>query len=338
LLLVVTPTITLPVGWPFDPPALEVSAWDTQEKALKTQAVPAKPRPPPPPPHPPSLTPPALARRLCAHVHAHHPSCRVHGVTADALYGTATLVEGASALCGGVQVISPGRSPQHMRAHKREQHVAASVATPPGPPPTTRLHGGEAVVAIGASARLARCAHTTKRLLMVLKYAGEARERDRIASDLTWRPLAMVQAHPWRGLVEGFRQAWKAPEGWRQRTKQPGKAGARQGVILSLLVDHGLVLHPDPHAQLQNNRPASTVGSLRDKVQVDCLVPRLDEVVSSEDPQRHLHRFTRAFDEVFPFGRATPPLSPHPRGRLAPTPSLKYRADQVMRNRPLLSP
>jgi hypothetical protein len=129
----------------------------------------------------------------------------------------------------------------------------------------------------------------------------------------------------------------KSHEGWSQLTKQPGKEGARHGVILSLLVDHGLFLHPDQHAQLQNNLPAYTVGSLRANVQVDCLVHMIEEVVSSDDPQSQLHRFTRALDEVFTFGRSTKHLSQHQLGRLEPTPSLKYRADKVMRNIPLLS-
>ena len=101
----------------------------------------------------------------------------MHGVTADALSGTATCVDGAAALCGGVQVMSQGRSHQHMRAHKREPHVAASCATHPGTPQTIRIRGGAAVVAIVARARLSLCAHHTTRLIMALQDAGEERDR-----------------------------------------------------------------------------------------------------------------------------------------------------------------
>src|SRR5215475_1213398 len=45
-LLVVTPDITLPVGFTFYQPAPELSAWYKQEKALKKQKVPTKQRPP----------------------------------------------------------------------------------------------------------------------------------------------------------------------------------------------------------------------------------------------------------------------------------------------------
>ena len=46
LLLVVTPAITLPVGFTFYQPAPELSAWDKQAKALKQHGGPPKERPP----------------------------------------------------------------------------------------------------------------------------------------------------------------------------------------------------------------------------------------------------------------------------------------------------
>ena len=336
-LLVVTPAITLPVGFTFYQPAPELSAWDKKDKALKKQGVPAKQRPPQPPPNPHYPPKQALALRLLAHFHAQHPTFRVQCITADALYGTATFVDGASALFGGVQVISQVRSNQNIRVHKREQHVADYFATHPGTPQKIRIRGGEEVVAIVASARLYLCAHHTKRCIIALKYEGEESYRSLMASDLTWRTLDIVQAHTLRWLVEVFIQDWKSHEGWSQLTKQPGAEGARRSVILSLLVDHGLFLHPDQHAQLKNNLPAYTVGSLRAHGQVDCLVNVIEEVVSSDDPQSQLHRFTRALHEVFTFGRSTKHLIQRQLGRLEPTPSLKYRADEVMRHIPVLS-
>src|SRR6266478_3805505 len=51
-LLLVTPKISIPVGFVFYQPAPELSAWYKQEKTLKKQGVPAKQRPPKPAPHP----------------------------------------------------------------------------------------------------------------------------------------------------------------------------------------------------------------------------------------------------------------------------------------------
>ena len=58
--------------------------------------------------------------------------------------------------------------------------------------------------------------------------------------------------------MEVFLQDWKSYEGWSQLTKQPGDEGARHSVILSLLVDHSLFMHPDQQRQLKNNLPAYT--------------------------------------------------------------------------------
>jgi hypothetical protein len=336
-LLVVTPTITFPVGFTFYQPAPELSAWYKKEKALKKQGVLPKERPPQPPPNPHYPTKQALALRLLAQFTAQHPTFKVHCITADALYGTAAFVDGASALCGGVQVISQLRSNQKIRVHKREQHVADYFATHPGTPQTIRIRGGEEVGVIVGSARLYVCSHRTKRFIVAIKYEGEETYRYLMASDLTWRTLDIVQGHTLRWLVEVFVQDWKSHEGWSQLTKQPGEEGARRSVILSLLVDHGLFFHPDQHAQLKHYLPAYTVGSLRANVQVECLVHVIENLLSSSDPPGQLHHFTHALHEMFVFGRSKKHMIQRQWGRLEPTAYLKYRAVEVMRNIPALS-
>ena len=137
--------------------------------------------------------------------------------------------------------------------------------------------------------------------------------------------------------MEVFIQDWKSYEGWSQLTKQPGEEGARHSVILSLLVDHSLFVHPDQQHQLKNNLPAYTVGSLRAHVQVECLVDVIEALVSSDNPQDKLQRFTHALHEVFTLGQSTKHMIQRQLGRLEPTPSLKYRAHEVMRNVPVMS-
>ena len=172
---------------------------------------------------------------------------------------------------------------------------------------------------------------------MAIKYEDEETYRYLMASDLTWRTLDIVQGHTLRWLVEVFVQDWKSHEGWSQLTKQPGEEGARRSVILSLLVDHGLFYHPDQHAQFKRHLPAYTVGSLRANVQVECLVNVIETLMSSDAPQEQLLRFTHAIHEVFAFSRSKKHMIQRQLGRLEPTPSLKYRADEVMRNIPGLS-
>jgi len=127
---------------------------------------------------------------------------KVSCITADALYGTAPFVDGASARFGGVPVISPIRRHQHLRIGKREQPVADSFASHPGTPHRIRLRGGTEVMATVGSARLYVCAHHTKRLIVALKYAEEETYRSLIVSDLSWRTLDVVQGQTLRWLVE----------------------------------------------------------------------------------------------------------------------------------------
>jgi DDE superfamily endonuclease len=336
-LILVTPKISMPVGFGFYQPAPELSAWYKQAKGLKKQGVLPKQRPPKPAPNAQYPTKQQLALRLLAAFKTQHPDIRVHCIVADALYGTGAFVDEASAMFGGVQVLSQIRSNQNIRAGKREQHVADYFVTHPGTPHTIRIRGGEEVAVWVSSARLYVCSHKTKRFIVALKYAEEETYRYLIASDLSWRTLDIVQGHSLRWLVEVFIQDWKSYEGWSPLTKQPGEEGARHSVILSLLVDHSLFVHPDQQHQLKNNLPAYTVGSLRANVQVECLVDVIDDLVSSNEPQEKLKRFTQALHEVFAFGRSKKHMIQRQVGRLEPTPSLKYRVDEVMRNIPVMS-
>ena len=336
-LVLVTPKISLPVGFVFYQPAPELSAWYKQAKRLKQQGVPPKQRPPKPRPNAQYPTKQQLALRLLAAFKAHHPAIRVHCIAADALYGTGAFVDEASALFEGVQVLSQIRSNQHIRVGQRTQPVADYFATHPGTPHTIRIRGGAERVAMVGSARLYVCSHKTKRFIVAIKYAEEESYRYLIASDLSWRTLDIVQGHSLRWLVEVFIQDWKSYEGWSQLTKQPGEEGACHSVILSLLVDHSLFMHPDQQAQLKNNRSAYTVGSLRAHVQAECLIDVIDDLVSADQPQDQLQRFTKALHEVFALGQSTKHMIQRQLGRLEPTPSLKYRAYEAMRNIPVMS-
>src|SRR5262249_23176955 len=104
-----------------------------------------------------------------------------------------------------------------------------------------------------------------------------------------------------------------------------------------LLVRHRLCGHLGQQSPLKNTLPAYTVGSLRASVQVECLVAVIDELVSSDNPQEKLKRFTQALHEVFAFECSKKHMIQRQLGRLEPTPCLKYRADEVMRHMPALS-
>jgi hypothetical protein len=102
-----------------------------------------------------------------------HPGIRVHCIVAEALYGTAPFVDGASALFGGVQVISPARSNQHIQVHQRAQHLTDSFAAHPGTPQTLRIRGGDERGAMVRRARFYVCSHKTTRCIVAIKYEAE---------------------------------------------------------------------------------------------------------------------------------------------------------------------
>jgi len=109
----------MPVGFVFYQPDQALSAWYRQEKARKKQKAPKAQRLPKPTPNPAYPTQPQLALRLLADFQANHSDMRVHCIAADALYGTAPFVDAASALYGGVQVLSQICSTQNIRMGKR---------------------------------------------------------------------------------------------------------------------------------------------------------------------------------------------------------------------------
>jgi hypothetical protein len=184
-LLLVTPKITIPLGFAFYMPAPALTAWSKQERPLKQQGIPRKRCPPKPPSNPHYPTKQELALHLLEQCNTHHPALHVHGIIADALYGSAAFMDGASALFGGVQVISQWHSHQRVRVSKREWHVADYFATHPGTPQQIRIRGGDEMVAIVGSARLYVCVHHIKRFVIALKYDGEDTYRYVMASDLS---------------------------------------------------------------------------------------------------------------------------------------------------------
>src|SRR2546427_11235162 len=85
-LVLVTPTISIPVGVVFYQPAPALRAWHKQEKALKKPGVPKKQRPPNPGSNPQYPPKEPLALRLREAFTAHHSPIRVPCLMADALY------------------------------------------------------------------------------------------------------------------------------------------------------------------------------------------------------------------------------------------------------------
>jgi len=106
LLLLVTPTVTVPVGVEFYQPDPVRSEWVKNDKAMKKKGVQKKDRPVKLPRNPSYPTKLELGLRLLKEFEQWHGHIKVKAILADALYGAETFVNDAKVLFSGVQVIS----------------------------------------------------------------------------------------------------------------------------------------------------------------------------------------------------------------------------------------
>ena len=123
-----------------------------------------------------------------------------------------------------------------------------------------------------------------------------------------------------------FFEDWKLHEGWGQLAKQTGEEGSSRGLILSLLLDHCLLLHPEQTARLENNLPACTVGSLCEKSRVQALLDFIQRVLHDDNPQEKLRQLADQLEQIFPLRDSTKHMNGRDLGRIGPTPSLRHHA------------
>jgi hypothetical protein len=191
---------------------------------------------------------------------------------------------------------------------------------------TLRVRGGKDVKATVCSARLKVNAHGKKRFVVALKYEGESDYRYLVATDMTWRTLDIIQAYTLRWLVEVFFEDWKLYEGWGREAKQLDEEGSSRGLILSLLFDHCLLLHPEQTARLENKLPAYTVGSLQRKSQMDVLLEFIKTLLEHQNPADKLKELAGLVDDVFQLMPSGKHMVGRDLGRIEPTASLQYQA------------
>ena len=328
LLLLVTPIVTIPVGFSFYMPDPALTTWRKRDQQLKKQGISAKNRPPKPARKPAYPTKQALALTLLAEFRRDHPTIVIKRVLADALYATNLFMEQAAKLFGA-QVISQLHKNQNVRFRQKLISLEKYFTQYPGVPHKIRIRGDKEVTVTVSGARLHVAAHHQKRFVIALKYEDETEYRYIVASDLSWRTLDIVQGYTLRWLVEVFLEDWKLYEGWGQLTKQPDDDGSSRGLILSLLLDHCLLCHPQQRARLENNLPACTVGSLQERTRAESLLAFIRELLLADNLHEQLNRLSQVIEEVFQLAPSKKHLHSRDLGRLEPTPSLKYRAERA---------
>ena len=286
LLLLVTETLTLPVGFAFYLPDPALSRWYKQEKQRKKRGLPHRqPKPAKNPAYPTKLE---LALWLLDEFKHFHPTIKVKVILADALYGTSHFLDAASALFEGVQVISQLRSNQKVRSGQDEVSLDRFFEQQASSEDQIALRGGAKQQVSFVRACLYVRAHGKKRLVIALKYEGEDQYRYLVASDMGWRSEDVIAAYLLRWLVEVFFQDWKAHQGWAALTQQMDEEGSDRSLILSLLLDQCLLVHPAQQAQLENKLPAYTVGSLIGQIKVEALLGVIRQWVTGEHAQAQL--------------------------------------------------
>jgi len=327
LLLLVTQSVTFPVGFAFYRPDPALSAWTKENKRLKKAGVAKKDRPVRVERDSRYPTKIQIALTLLEAFKDAHSDIKIKAVLADALYGNAQFMDKASQIFNIAQVISQLHDNQLIDYKGKKRNIKDFFnTTHKGVNVTVRVRGGEEVKVTVSSARLKVLAHGKKRMVVALKYEDESDYRYLVATDMTWRTLDVVQAYTLRWLVEVFFEDWKLYEGWGREAKQLDEEGSSRGLILSLLFDHCLLLHPEQTARIENKLPAFTVGSLQRKSQMEALLEFIRKLLEDENPADKLNQLATLVDDVFQLIPSGKHMSGRDLGRLEPTASLKYRS------------
>ena len=257
------------------------------------------------------------------------PKITIKGVLADALYGTGDFMDKAAKITGGAQIISQLRSNQKVANRSNsEVNLRAYFARQKGVETQLIIRGGREEQVSLLAARLYVKAHGKRRFVIALKYEGEENYRYLVASDMSWRHTDIVRLYTLRWLVEVFIQDWKAHCGWNKLSKQQGANGSQRGVILSLLCEHMLLLHPEQSVLLKNKQPGLPVGYLIERLNAEALLDTVKVIIESDDPDSELAALTLALEDVLPKRESSRHMAGRDLGRQEATNTLKTHAQQ----------
>ncbi|MGZ8908428.1 MAG: transposase, partial [Methylococcaceae bacterium] len=188
LLLLVTQSVTVPVGFAFYMPDPALTVWAKEDKRFKKAGVVKKERPVRPVRSRLYPTKAQLALHLLQAFKDAHGDIKIKAVLADALYGETVFMDEAARIFDGAQVISQLRENQNIGYKGKKRNLKDYFnTTNKGVEVTLRVRGGKDVNATVSSARLKVTAHGKKRWVVALKYKGESDYRYLVATDMTWR-------------------------------------------------------------------------------------------------------------------------------------------------------
>jgi hypothetical protein len=299
-MLLVTDKVTLTIGFKFyenDPAWLDWKKEDTRLRAKKVDKAhradellrdydkyPTK--------H-------TLCLQLTADFKANFPNFKVLSIMGDCFFGTKDWTDGMKALYDKTQIISQLKSNQLIKYQNKEYNLTNYFTQRAAISSQTIVRGGKSVRIYYSSVIATVKAHEAKRLIIAYKYEGEAEFRYIFASDMSWTPHHIIATYSLRWLVEVFISDWKKYEGWAVLTKHIGFEGSKKTLILSLLFDHCLILHPEQQARIKNNLPPATVGSLREKCIQQYLIQIIKSIIDSPNPKELLKKLVNNIDKIY---------------------------------------
>ena len=297
-LVLVTDKVTIPVGFEFYQPDPVMSAWAKEDKRMRKNKVLKKYRPVKPIPNPDYPSKKDLGLKLVNDFVTNFQSIKIKATIADAFYNTKDFFESVSTITKQPQMISQIKTTQLINVGGKFQQVGQFFANFHGKTELVTLRNSDKQITF-CSAKFKVKSHDKKLYVIALKYGDESEYRYLIANDTTWRNIDVIKAYALRWLVEVFIQDWKSYEGWNKMAMQRGLEGSEQGLIISLLSDHALHFHKDQLTLHENNEPAATVGSLREKVMMESLIAFIEKIVTSPDPKQLFEEFSTKIAEVF---------------------------------------
>lgn len=324
-LILVTPKITIPVGFSFYIPDPDMTEWHKKKKALKKAGIPGKTHLQKPPKNKNYPTKQEIALKLLENFKDDFPGIKIRCIIADSLYCSGKFIDKASSIFGNIQVLSQIKKNQNVVFRNKKMSVSGYFSKHPGVPQKIRIRGGDEITVIMGSARLQVCSHGKKRFVIALKYEEKDDYRYIVAPDMSWRTQDIAEAYTLRWLVEVFIQDWKSYEGWGKLTKQTGDEGSERSLILSLLCDICLFFHPEQLTRLENKLPAFTVGSLAEHIKSESLLMFVKELFVSDNPHEKINLLSENLKKFFnPVPSKKHMIDKIP-ARLEPSPSLKYK-------------
>ena len=297
-LLLVSDSLTIPVGFKFYQPDPNITKWRREDKRLRQKGVTKKYRPEQPMRDINYPTKISLSLDLLRGFKSQFDTIKIKAVIADAFYGNKEFFDGVVSTTGQKQVLSQIKKTQLINVGGKFIQAQKFFKNYRGKTEELTLRFNNKKITY-CSANFKVKAHDKRLRVVALKYDNEEEYRYLVANDSTWMAIDVVKAYGLRWLVEVFIQDWKSYEGWDKLAMQRGVEGSENGLLISLLCDHALHFHQDQIDLFKDKKSAATVGSLREKVIMESLMAFIENIVNSDNPRATFDQYSDRISQVF---------------------------------------